>query len=190
MMTIAEAFVAYDSRGLATTTSLRHRIARKAASPQEGGKRRKRRKQAAAASSPTTPQSPPSTESNLIVDEPGKLVGKPLADTLRSREQEKTSNGDERPLSLDDLRRDVELLGGRRPDDPTDAFDYGVGGLIKQTVYILAAALVIFDLYINSPFFQRAAPPPIVTAVVNEVQKYPAPVEQPTTEQEGEPGQL
>jgi len=71
----------------------------------------------------------------------------------------------------------VEKIGGERPADPTDSFDYGVGGIVKKAVYATAFAAVIWEVYINSPFFERAAPPPAVTAVQEEMSKYQPPVE-------------
>mmetsp|Transcript_4782 Transcript_4782/g.12354 ORF Transcript_4782/g.12354 Transcript_4782/m.12354 type:complete len:186 (+) Transcript_4782:25-582(+) len=139
------------------------------------GKRRKRRKSAPAANTTQQlvvdePLMPVNTTQQLIVDEPGKLVGSRL-DDLRPKKPAKSDD------PLDGLKRDISLLGGKRPDDPTDAFDYGVGGLIKQTVFILSAALIVFDLYLNSPFFERAAPPPLVTAVTDELAKTAVPAE-------------
>ena len=68
-------------------------------------------------------------------------------------------------------------MGGARPADPTDTFDYGVGGVVKKAVYGLAFAAVVWEVYINSPLFERAAPPPAVTAVKEEMSKYQPPVE-------------
>lgn len=113
---------------------------------------------------------------SLVIDEPGKLVGKPLADV---RPKKRIRQEDEDKITLAKLRRDVELLGGTRPDDPSDAFDYGIGGLIKQTVLVLSGALIAFDIYLNSPFFERAAPPPVVTAVKSEISKFASPPQNP-----------
>ncbi|KAH8073588.1 hypothetical protein JL721_2891 [Aureococcus anophagefferens] len=69
--------------------------------------------------------------------------------------------------------RDVSpALGGRKPDDPLDAFDYGIGGIVKRSVFFLGISAFVFDLYLNSPFFERAAEPPALTAAKEEMAKY------------------
>ncbi|KAH8097934.1 hypothetical protein JL720_853 [Aureococcus anophagefferens] len=63
-------------------------------------------------------------------------------------------------------------LGGRKPDDPLDAFDYGIGGIVKRSVFFLGISAFVFDLDLNSPFFERAAEPPALTAAKEEMAKY------------------
>ena len=127
-------------------------------------KRRRRRKTKAA--------SPPKDKeeedlASLIVDEPGKLLGTSLS---QARKKKPLAPPEEKTL-VDGLKRSVETNFGKRPQDASDAFDYGVGNLIKQTIYALSAALIFFDLYLNSPFFQRQAPSPVVTAISEELKK-------------------
>lgn len=44
-----------------------------------------------------------------------------------------------------------------------DFFEYGIGGLVKKSVYACIAFAVLWEIYINSPFFERALPPaPII----------------------------
>jgi len=109
---------------------------------------------------------------SLIVDEPGKLFGAPIEDIVKKKRPSPKRAPPEAPAIGDALKRGVDSLGGTKPEDPSDAFDYGLGGLIKQTVFVLSAALILFDLYLNSPLFERRAPPPIVTAVTEEISKY------------------
>ena len=103
----------------------------------------------------------------MIVDEPGKLMGgKRLDDILKERKKQKQP-----------AKSFVDDNFGERPDDPNDTFDYGVGNLVKQTIYALAAALVAFDIYLNSPLFERKAPPPVVTEMSKTLQEaYGSPV--------------
>lgn len=143
-----------------------------------GGKRRKRRKEGSLSQleelAPAETAPPADNVTQFIVDEPGKLVGKPLDDARAERREARADIG-EATVTLEKLKRNVANLGGKRPDDPSDAFDYGFGGLIKTTVFVLSGALIAFDLYINSPFFQRAAPSPVVSAVSSEFEKLAKP---------------
>ena len=145
----------------------------------------------------TTPAAAPFDEDlkSLIVDEPGKLFGQTAdeqlfgsrpkgapAPKLRAKqpvveEDDVDSKWPLPRLNLPDFGG-VEKIGGERPADPTDSFDYGVGGIVKKAVYATAFAAVIWEVYINSPFFERAAPPPAVTAVQEEMSKYQPPVEE------------
>ena len=149
-----------------------------------------------APSTPMTPAAAPFDEDlkSLIVDEPGKLFGQTAdeqlfgsrpkgapAPKLRAKqpvveEDDVDSKWPLPRLNLPDFGG-VEKIGGERPADPTDSFDYGVGGIVKKAVYATAFAAVIWEVYINSPFFERAAPPPAVTAVQEEMSKYQPPVE-------------
>jgi hypothetical protein len=142
-----------------------------------------------------TPAAAPFDEDlkSLIVDEPGKLFGQTAdeqlfgsrpkgapAPKLRAnpppqQEDDVDSKWPLPRLELPDFGS-VEKIGGERPADPTDSFDYGVGGIVKKAVYATAFAAVIWEVYINSPFFERAAPPPAVTAVQEEMSKYQPPV--------------
>ncbi len=144
-----------------------------------------------------TPAAAPFDEDlkSLIVDEPGKLFGQTAdeqlfgsrpkgapAPKLRAKqpvveEDDVDSKWPLPRLELPDFGG-VEKIGGERPADPTDSFDYGVGGIVKKAVYATAFAAVIWEVYINSPFFERAAPPPAVTAVQEEMSKYQPPVEE------------
>ena len=143
-----------------------------------------------------TPAAAPFDEDlkSLIVDEPGKLFGQTAdeqlfgsrpkgapAPKLRAKqpvveEDDVDSKWPLPRLELPDFGG-VEKIGGERPADPTDSFDYGIGGIVKKAVYATAFAAVIWEVYINSPFFERAAPPPAVTAVQEEMSKYQPPVE-------------
>jgi hypothetical protein len=143
-----------------------------------------------------TPAAAPFDEDlkSLIVDEPGKLFGQTAdeqlfgsrpkgapAPKLRAKqpvveEDDVDSKWPLPRLELPDFGG-VEKIGGERPADPTDSFDYGVGGIVKKAVYATAFAAVTWEVYINSPFFERAAPPPAVTAVQEEMSKYQPPVE-------------
>ena len=145
---------------------------------------------------PMTPAAAPFDEDlkSLIVDEPGKLFGQTAdeqlfgsrpkgapAPKLRAKpvveaEDDVDAKWPLPRLNLPDFGS-VEKIGGERPADPTDSFDYGVGGIVKKAVYATAFAAVIWEVYINSPFFERAAPPPAVTAVQEEMSKYQPPVE-------------
>ncbi|CAH0375146.1 unnamed protein product [Pelagomonas calceolata] len=145
---------------------------------------------------PMTPAAAPFDEDlkSLIVDEPGKLFGQTAdeqlfgsrpkgapAPKLRAKqpvveEDDVDSKWPLPRLELPDFGG-VEKIGGERPADPTDSFDYGVGGIVKKAVYATAFAAVVWEVYINSPFFERAAPPPAVTAVQEEMSKYQPPVE-------------
>ena len=149
-----------------------------------------------APSTPMTPAAAPFDEDlkSLIVDEPGKLFGQTAdeqlfgsrpkgapAPKMRAKpvvevEDDVDSKWPLPRLNLPDFGG-VEKIGGERPADPTDSFDYGVGGIVKKAVYATAFAAVIWEVYINSPFFERAAPPPAVTAVQEEMSKYQPPVE-------------
>ena len=149
-----------------------------------------------APSTPMTPAAAPFDEDlkSLIVDEPGKLFGQTAdeqlfgsrpkgapAPKLRAKpvveaEDDVDAKWPLPQLNLPDFGG-VEKIGGERPADPTDSFDYGVGGIVKKAVYATAFAAVIWEVYINSPFFERAAPPPAVTAVQEEMSKYQPPVE-------------
>jgi len=149
-----------------------------------------------APSTPMTPAAAPFDEDlkSLIVDEPGKLFGQTAdeqlfgsrpkgapAPKMRAKpvvevEDDVDSKWPLPRLELPDFGG-VEKIGGERPADPTDSFDYGVGGIVKKAVYATAFAAVIWEVYINSPFFERAAPPPAVTAVQEEMSKYQPPVE-------------
>lgn len=40
----------------------------------------------------------------------------------------------------------------------SDAFDYGVGGYVKSGIYVFGACLVFWEIFINSPFFERKLP--------------------------------
>ena len=144
-----------------------------------------------------TPAAAPFDEDlkSLIVDEPGKLFGQTAdeqlfgsrpkgapAPKMRAKpvvevEDDVDSKWPLPRLELPDFGG-VEKIGGERPADPTDSFDYGVGGIVKKAVYATAFAAVIWEVYINSPFFERAAPPPAVTAVQEEMSKYQPPVEE------------
>jgi len=154
----------------------------------------------APAPAPATPMMTPAAApfdedlKSLIVDEPGKLFGQTAdeqlfgsrpkgapAPKLRAKqpvveEDDVDSKWPLPRLNLPDFGG-VEKIGGERPADPTDSFDYGVGGIVKKAVYATAFAAVIWEVYINSPFFERAAPPPAVTAVQEEMSKYQPPVE-------------
>ena len=152
---------------------------------------------APAPTQPMTPAAAPFDEDlkSLIVDEPGKLFGQTAdeqlfgsrpkgapAPKLRAKqpvveEDDVDSKWPLPRLNLPDFGG-VEKIGGERPADPTDSFDYGVGGIVKKAVYATAFAAVIWEVYINSPFFERAAPPPAVTAVQEEMSKYQPPVEE------------
>jgi hypothetical protein len=44
--------------------------------------------------------------------------------------------------NLKRFREGAAKIGGKAPQDPTDAFDYGIGGLVKKSVYASAALLV------------------------------------------------
>ncbi len=143
-----------------------------------------------------TPAAAPFDEDlkSLIVDEPGKLFGQTADEQLfgsrpkgapapKMRAKQPVVEEDDVDskwplprLNLPDFGG-VEKIGGERPADPTDSFDYGVGGIVKKAVYATAFAAVIWEVYINSPFFERAAPPPAVTAVQEEMSKYQPPVE-------------
>ena len=131
---------------------------------------------------------------SLIVDEPGKLFGQTAdeqlfgsrpkgapAPKMRAKPQAPVEDDVDSKWPLPRLELPdfggVEKIGGERPADPTDSFDYGVGGIVKKAVYATAFAAVIWEVYINSPFFERAAPPPAVTAVQEEMSKYQPPVE-------------
>ena len=149
-----------------------------------------------APAAPVTPAAAPFDEDlkSLIVDEPGKLFGQTAdeqlfgsrpkgapAPKLRAKpvveaEDDVDAKWPLPQLNLPDFGG-VEKIGGERPADPTDSFDYGVGGIVKKAVYATAFAAVIWEVYINSPFFERAAPPPAVTAVQEEMSKYQPPVE-------------
>ena len=151
---------------------------------------------APAPTQPMTPAAAPFDEDlkSLIVDEPGKLFGQTAdeqlfgsrpkgapAPKMRAKpvvevEDDVDSKWPLPRLNLPDFGG-VEKIGGERPADPTDSFDYGVGGIVKKAVYATAFAAVIWEVYINSPFFERAAPPPAVTAVQEEMSKYQPPVE-------------
>ena len=144
-----------------------------------------------------TPAAAPFDEDlkSLIVDEPGKLFGQTAdeqlfgsrpkgapAPKMRAKpvvevEDDVDSKWPLPRLELPDFGG-VEKIGGERPAVPTDSFDYGVGGIVKKAVYATAFAAVIWEVYINSPFFERAAPPPAVTAVQEEMSKYQPPVEE------------
>ena len=143
-----------------------------------------------------TPAAAPFDEDlkSLIVDEPGKLFGQTAdeqlfgsrpkgapAPKMRAPTPKVEDDVDSKwplpRLNLPDFGG-VEKIGGERPADPTDSFDYGVGGIVKKAVYATAFAAVIWEVYINSPFFERAAPPPAVTAVQEEMSKYQPPVEE------------
>eukprot|EP00633_Aureoumbra_lagunensis_P007208 CAMPEP_0197314058 /NCGR_PEP_ID=MMETSP0891-20130614/31911_1 /TAXON_ID=44058 ORGANISM="Aureoumbra lagunensis, Strain CCMP1510" /NCGR_SAMPLE_ID=MMETSP0891 /ASSEMBLY_ACC=CAM_ASM_000534 /LENGTH=174 /DNA_ID=CAMNT_0042802307 /DNA_START=1 /DNA_END=525 /DNA_ORIENTATION=- len=131
---------------------------------QQPSKRRKRRK----AANPAQPANAPiDNTTSLIVDEPGKLVGGSLSDVVNKQKKDQDESLD----MVETLKKGVEDRFGKRPQDASDAFDYGFGNLVKQTVYLLAGALIIFDIYINSPFFERAAPSPVITAISEEIQK-------------------
>ena len=144
-----------------------------------------------------TPAAAPFDEDlkSLIVDEPGKLFGQTAdeqlfgarpkgapAPKLRAKPQAPVEDDVDSKWPLPRLELpdfgSVEKIGGERPADPTDSFDYGVGGIVKKAVYATAFAAVIWEVYINSPFFERAAPPPAVTAVQEEMSKYQPPVEE------------
>jgi hypothetical protein len=149
-----------------------------------------------APAAPATPAAAPFDEDlkSLIVDEPGKLFGQTAdeqlfgsrpkgapAPKLRAtpppqQEDDVDAKWPLPRLNLPDFGS-VEKIGGERPADPTDSFDYGIGGIVKKAVYATAFAAVIWEVYINSPFFERAAPPPAVTAVQEEMSKYQPPVE-------------
>ena len=62
--------------------------------------------------------------------------------------------GDQAPGRL----RDRDNAGGKRPDDPTDTFDYGLGGIVKSFVFFVSGLAIVWEI-INSPFFERAAEP-------------------------------
>ena len=144
-----------------------------------------------------TPAAAPFDEDlkSLIVDEPGKLFGQTADEQLfgsrpkgapapKMRAKQPVVEEDDVDskwplprLELPDFGG-VEKIGGERPADPTDSFDYGIGGIVKKAVYATAFAAVIWEVYINSPFFERAAPPPAVTAVQEEMSKYQPPVEE------------
>ena len=149
-----------------------------------------------APAAPVTPAAAPFDEDlkSLIVDEPGKLFGQTAdeqlfgarpkgapAPKLRAKPQAPVEDDVDSKWPLPRLELpdfgSVEKIGGERPADPTDSFDYGVGGIVKKAVYATAFAAVIWEVYINSPFFERAAPPPAVTAVQEEMSKYQPPVE-------------
>jgi hypothetical protein len=149
-----------------------------------------------APAAPATPAAAPFDEDlkSLIVDEPGKLFGQTAdeqlfgsrpkgapAPKLRAKPQQPAEDDVDAKWPLPRLNLpdfgSVEKIGGERPADPTDSFDYGVGGIVKKAVYATAFAAVIWEVYINSPFFERAAPPPAVTAVQEEMSKYQPPVE-------------
>ena len=144
-----------------------------------------------------TPAAAPFDEDlkSLIVDEPGKLFGQTAdeqlfgsrpkgapAPKMRAKPQQPAEDDVDSKWPLPRLELPdfggVEKIGGERPADPTDSFDYGVGGIVKKAVYATAFAAVIWEVYINSPFFERAAPPPAVTAVQEEMSKYQPPVEE------------
>jgi len=140
---------------------------------------------------------------DLIVDEPGKLFGKSVEAKLEARA--KSGGGRKRKappppaaveepsallpdLKLPDLpnfpnplldfdAKDVaEKVGGARPESPNDGFDYGVGGIVKKAVYALGAAAILWEVYINSPLFERQAEPPAIAAMKSEMAKYEPPM--------------
>ena len=141
-----------------------------------------------------TPAAAPFDEDlkSLIVDEPGKLFGQTADEQLfgsRPKGAPAPKCGPNRRLK----RRTTSTRSGRcrawscrtsaawrrsaasgRRTRRTP-FDYGVGGIVKKAVYATAFAAVIWEVYINSPFFERAAPPPAVTAVQEEMSKYSRP---------------
>ncbi|CAM9434427.1 unnamed protein product [Phaeothamnion confervicola] len=62
-----------------------------------------------------------------------------------------------KPLLREVRRRATE------PSNGMDYFDYGLGGLVKLSVYGFIVLAILWELYLNSPFFERALPPaPIV----------------------------
>ena len=136
-------------------------------STEGGGNNKRRRRRKTKAASPPKDKEEEEDLASLIVDEPGKLLGTSLS---QARKKKPLAPPEEKTL-VDGLKRNVETNFGKRPQDASDAFDYGVGNLIKQTIYALSAALIFFDLYLNSPFFQRQAPSPVVTAISEELKK-------------------
>ena len=124
---------------------------------------------------------------DLIVDEPGKLFGSSVDAQLEARraggapkrarkaapEPAEDRGGFALPkFELPETDAVARQLGGRKPDDPLDAFDYGIGGIVKRSVFFLGISAFVFDLYLNSPFFERAAEPPALTAAKEEMAKY------------------
>ena len=132
---------------------------------------------------------------DLIVDEPGKLFGKPIDKQLETRKgprrrkeaEAAAADGGGKPgglpeiklpeIKLPDASETVTMLGGKRPDDPTDTFDYGLGGIVKSSVFFVSGLAIVWEIYINSPLFERAAEPPALTAVKQEMSKYQPPVD-------------
>ncbi|KAH8058420.1 hypothetical protein JL722_6283 [Aureococcus anophagefferens] len=124
---------------------------------------------------------------DLIVDEPGKLFGSSVDAQLEARraggapkrarkaapEPAEDRGGFALPkFELPETDAVARQLGGRKSDDPLDAFDYGIGGIVKRSVFFLGISAFVFDLYLNSPFFERAAEPPALTAAKEEMAKY------------------
>ena len=60
------------------------------------------------------------------------------------------------------LRGALETLNekplGPNGRELSDAFDYGIGALVKNAVYIIGAVFVAWEIFINSPFFERKLP--------------------------------
>ena len=96
----------------------------------------------------------------------GEKLSKRPSPTRGARQAETPEEKDYREA----VKKGVYKLGGDRPFDPNDVFDYGIGGIVKKSVYFVAAAAFAFDIYINSPLFDRKAPPPIVSAWNQEME--------------------
>ncbi|KAJ1459976.1 hypothetical protein M885DRAFT_510476 [Pelagophyceae sp. CCMP2097] len=120
----------------------------------------------------------------FIVDEPGnsllptrESVDKKRGESIdkKRRKEDAILKAETEKMSLEGnfkaLRERAAKLGGKAPQDPTDAFDYGIGGLVKKSVYATAAILVAWEIYLNSPAFERAAPPPLVQGYARELEQ-------------------
>ena len=92
-------------------------------------------------STPVTPAAAPFDEDlkSLIVDEPGKLFGQTRRRALSLPKGAPAPKMRAKPVEVEETRSGrcleklpdfggVEKIGGERPADPTDSFDYGVGG--------------------------------------------------------------
>ncbi|KAG5179872.1 hypothetical protein JKP88DRAFT_241833 [Tribonema minus] len=112
----------------------------------------------------------------FIEDEAEQPIGTNLPDLseyLEARQQFVGDESDEeyyriqRPGQEEESINKALLKGLRKtatePKRSSDWFDYGLGGLVKRSVYFLGFLAVLWEIYLNSPFFERALPPaPVV----------------------------
>ncbi|KAK7241009.1 hypothetical protein SO694_00054150 [Aureococcus anophagefferens] len=123
------------------------------------GARPRTRTLGGALATPRTSSSTSRASSSARPSTPSSRRGAPAA-RRSAREGRAGAGGGPRRLRLPKFELPetdavARQLGGRKPDDPLDAFDYGIGGIVKRSVFFLGISAFAFDPRLNSPFFER-----------------------------------